>query len=58
MIAGLSSAWVTSRHPRLASNFLHSEPLHEYIQVSVQKIQRYTKIELTIIAKTNSSTSC
>jgi putative transposase len=27
---GSSSAWATSRQPRLASSSLHSEPLHEY----------------------------
>src|SRR2546428_14084308 len=36
--AGSSSAWATSRQPRLASNFLHLEPLHEYTQFSVQEI--------------------
>src|SRR5713226_4457257 len=36
--AGSSSAWGTSRPPRLASSFLHLEPLHEYTQFSVQQI--------------------
>src|SRR5437016_4125192 len=40
--AGSSSAWATSRQPRLASNFLHLEPLHEYTQFSVQEIRRQT----------------
>jgi hypothetical protein len=32
----LRNAWATSRPPRLASNSLHSEPLHEYTQFTVQ----------------------
>jgi transposase InsO family protein len=35
--AGSSSAWATSRPPRRASSSLHSEPLHEYTQFTVQR---------------------
>jgi hypothetical protein len=40
--AGSSSAWITSHQPRRASSSLHSEPLHEYTQFSVQKFRRKT----------------
>lgn len=39
----------TSRPPKLASSSLHSEPLHEYTQFTVQQFQRETGL-LTFIA--------